>query len=345
MSRERRVARYKAILDHKRPHALERPEVFSLPGLLRGGKKHAVWHERPEVVAMAEAKFNQALAATNIQAAHLHPELRANLLRLCGTKIIDDELAAATYFTDVGTYLETVSADNSGFSPADSTLVRQATLLSDSGKAGWLGASAEARQTMTQLHGEDRHFELEDTLGEYIDKFFSATDELQQKRLADDATTYSATDLKNNVAKMADQGIALDMPMRVFFHLHARWSYELIMASTLDDTAAVAAAAGLHHFLEKIVPFPIEYAATDINTLISRNVIWVIILDKYDAQIRRGNVEPTEAINWLHNFIEHDAGGGLGLIPDAQQRQLLEERFHSAIAELAGSLGLPSTTE
>lgn len=297
--------------------------------------------DQAETTPFNKVRLNHILRAAHIESTLLHPELLGNLLRLNDTKILGDEVAAITYFDNAASYLDSNEDKGIGFNEESSTLIRQATMLSDSGKAGWLGASADAKKTVTQLHSEDRRFDLSGTLEEYIDTFFNTNDELQQQRLAQDATTYSVADLKEQVAKMTDQGITLGMSMRDFFHLHVLWSYNLIMASSLDHKAEVAKTAELHHFLEGILPFPINFATEDINTLITREVIWVILLDKFDAQIRRSKSSPAEAIEWLFEYIDQDARGFELIQVDTERRQL-QDRFRTAIGELAASLGVIS---
>lgn len=287
----------------------------------------------------SEVRLNRTLEAVRIGAEALHPDLYDNLLRLTETKILGDELAAIGYFTAVVDHLESTAGGSDRFSEEAITLVCRSTILSDAGKAGWQGARPDQKRVVTQLHSEDRSFDLHRTLEEYIDEFFHNEDELQQQRLAQNPDTYSAEDLKRQVAMMTDQGITLEMSMREFFDLHVRWSYGLITTSNLSRNQEIAVTAGLHHFLEANLPFSINAATEDISSLITREVIWVILLDKYDAQIRRSKANPTEAIQWLYTYIEEGAHG-FALIQDKVERRNLQDRFRAAISELASSLGV-----
>jgi len=82
------------------------------------------------------------------------------------------------------------------------------------------------------------------------------------------------------------------------------------------------------------MPVDFDLENGDVNALITREVIWVTILDKYDAHRRRGKGDHAQAIEWLYQYVREDTGGGLAKISDAKQREVLRNRFLDAISLL-----------
>lgn len=236
------------------------------------------------------------------------------------TKVLEDELRAVEHLESAESFLGRYYPDRA-MTAEEVSVIKAASLLTDISKTGWSGAAPAEREVITKIYAEDRRFDPTRTLGEFTDSFFEADE---------------AKKIKTSLSRMSARGVRPDMTFREFINLHAGWSYEIARKSKLPEK--VVQTAALHHFLEGVMPVDFDLERSNPNTLITREVIWVTILDKYDAQRRRAKVSHTEAIEWLYQFVNEDYGGGLAKIPNEEQRNILRKRFLDAIFELDQSL-------
>jgi hypothetical protein len=115
------------------------------------------------------------------------------------------------------------------------------------------------------------------------------------------------TDAAERIERFAALGLDPHMSMRAFWNLHSGWTLDILRDAGLPREAVAAAAT--HHLLDDINPQAIVEAdgrfAVDFgdNEGFDRAEKLVILLDKYDALIRRGGRTHDEAIRWLEGRI------------------------------------------
>lgn len=165
------------------------------------------------------------------------------------------------------------------FSAEEQNVVLAGTLFSDIGKTGPSDASPLLSKKVLSMYKIDAHFNTNIVdIKTFLEMFF---DEKEQEE-------YLKT--------LEANGINGDMPMREFFNKHSEWGLKILKKNEgqgIPSDAIIAAAS--HHMLEGMNPVNI--------TKLSRGAKMVILLDKYDARLRRGAVKHEEAIDWLKNYV------------------------------------------
>jgi hypothetical protein len=131
-------------------------------------------------------------------------------------------------------------------------------------------------------------------------------------------------DAEDRVRRFEALGLDATMPMRAFWNLHAGWTLAIARAGGLPREAVAAAAT--HHLLEDINPEDIVQEDGRFSVDFGENVAFdraeklVIVLDKYDALLRRGRHVHEEAVAWIRRLIARHPRYG----SDAEFEELLE---------------------
>lgn len=175
------------------------------------------------------------------------------------------------------------------FSESEQRVIALGCLLSDVGKSGPAGATAEDQRLIVEM------FAVE-----------GVTDSAMPVRRF--IHTYFPDDAEARIARFSSLGLDPAMSIREFWNLHSGWTLSLTKASGVPSE--VVAAAASHHLLDGVNPesivredgrFSRDFGE---NTRFDRVEKLVILLDKYDAVRRRGRRTHDDAIAWLRARIE-----------------------------------------
>lgn len=185
-------------------------------------------------------------------------------------------------------YAERVFRHYEGTADAFSALERQTVLLaclfSDIGKTGPAHADADGRRLVVETFAVENV--QDDT--QSVTRFFH---------------TYFPADAERRVARFVALGLDPTMSIRALWNHHSAWTLAIAEQAGLPPEATAAAAT--HHLLEDINPgaivddenrFSRPFGA---NAAFDRAEKLVIVLDKYDALLRRGHRSHAEAIAWI----------------------------------------------
>ncbi|MBI4591871.1 hypothetical protein HY733_00250 [Candidatus Uhrbacteria bacterium] len=191
--------------------------------------------------------------------------------------------------------------------------VNLASTLTDVGKVGpEQGMIDDANRLVTALYAQNGKFSPNAPLSEFIEQFFPF------HRIA--------------MLKVLRQvpGLSADMPMRSFWDAHAQWTLDHLKDSGVPHEVVLTAAA--HHLLEgdganpRLDGVPIIDKATGmirgfgIERPIDQREIWVVLFDKYEANMTRSGATHEGAIGWLREFFEKNQT--LAALPELKRQFL-----------------------
>lgn len=238
---------------------------------------------------LREKPIIKALKEAGIDRRELTSQMMDRLRQLHElTPTFEDEIQAAQYAQMINERLRQTAPERA-LTDLELDAVFGGTFFSDIGKTGPADATAEQSMVVTRMYSIDARFNPSGTAREFIERFLPGE---AQQLIAD----------LNSI-----DGLSEDMAMREFWNAHVYWSYDLIKDSNLPGASKRAAAS--HHVLEgNFPPEVIEETGriTGTDTYIGAPEVWVMMLDKYDAQRRRAGATHHEAIEWLRKLEERD---------------------------------------
>ncbi|MBS2017435.1 MAG: hypothetical protein JST00_31420 [Deltaproteobacteria bacterium] len=211
------------------------------------------------------------------------------LAELSGT--FDDAIRLATHADRIFRHYEATKPDMA-FSALERQTVVLASLFSDIGKTGPAEADAETRRIVVEAFGVENVRDDTQSLEAFLHAHFPA-------------------DADRRIARLSAHGLAPTMTLRQFWNLHSGWTLAIAEAAGLPPEAVAAAAT--HHLLESVNPESIVGEDDRFTRRFGDNAAFdraeklVILLDKYDAVIRRGGRTHAEAIAWLREKLAKSA--------------------------------------
>jgi hypothetical protein len=230
------------------------------------------------------ARLGESSARVGFELASIGPALIERLATLdaCSPVLADAERISAWAFTLFRHY--ELSKPDQAFDAEERRVVILASLFSDIGKTGPLRADAAQRTQIAQMFAVEGVKNDAQTVKSFVRSYFSANAE-------------------ERLWALEKLGIDPEMSIRTFWNLHSQWTLEILQAGGLPFEVMAAAAA--HHLLEDVNPKDI--VGTDLrfnhssgaNAAFDRAEKLVIVLDKYDAARRRGQLTHSEAIAWV----------------------------------------------
>ncbi|MBT4857290.1 hypothetical protein HON52_03865 [Candidatus Uhrbacteria bacterium] len=230
---------------------------------------------------IAKVEISNVLRDCSIEDDQVTDQMMDRLIQLHElTPTFDDERKAVEYAQRLQAFLQNTKPE---FAPTDEQMnaIYGGTFFSDIGKTGPADATPEQSYVVTRIYAiENINPKL--TVGEALRVKEPA---LADKLLAD----FDSID-----------DMSADMPLRKFWDAHVKWSYAIIKDSDLSVKAKRAAAS--HHILEGNFPEDVIDATGKIvgtDEYIGLPEAWVMMLDKYDAQISRAKASHKDAITWL----------------------------------------------
>jgi len=215
---------------------------------------------------------------------------------LAGTGTVEDELKAIQYATRIFDYLRSNEPEHA-LRPEEEQIVKLATMLTDIGKVGPDNASLEQQEAIAEIFSLRSTFNIHKTT---LEQFFAIE---FPKEFPDKET--------EPILKMACTlpGVTPDMSMRQFYNMHVWWSLSVLENSGFPMEAALTAST--HHLLEGQNPHNIidegtyQFQSFGVDRPIGKPEVWVILLDKYDANRTRGKASHVDAIKYLRKMVQH----------------------------------------
>ena len=285
------------------------------------------WSVESHVEMRGDDSLRDTLKAVGIEFEKLSPRLQDRFrLMVREQKTFEDDAQCAQIGDEIRDMRRREGLVET-MSPQDWEHVKTASMLTDIGKTGPADASPAQLEVIAKIYGNDVNLPggpAAWTMGRFLGEHF-----------ADEREVFGG--------HLAEIGISDEMSMRDFFNLHAEWSYDLIKDETeISDEAKVMAA--LHHILEGVNPDGLVDLSNDELRIPSRDraigegELWVLLLDKYQAGLRRGQKTQQESIAWLRMFV--DKWVALKPYPDA-----LKERLQKCIDDIEMTFVHTETTQ
>lgn len=186
---------------------------------------------------------------------------------------------------------------------------RLAALLHDIGKSGPAHANREEQEAVIKLYAIESINTPSCSVGDIVAERF---DKQQAEEL---------------LGKLAACLVFPEMTMRQFWNLHAKWTYELLLKYPEGLNNHIQIIAGSHHLDNGISPHIllktnaplksdiIETLGGEVNDLEERILM---VVDKYQAVVRRGGVDHEAAIAWVrNNLVKYGKDDSLQSVIDA----------------------------
>lgn len=177
------------------------------------------------------------------------------------------------------------------FSELERRIVVLGCLFSDIGKTGPEHADRAAQTLIAEMFGIEGVRDDQQTVAKFLALYFPA-------------------DAADRTRRFEELGLDPTLTMRQFWNLHSTWT--LAVAEAGHVPAEVVAAAATHHLLDNINPSAIVGSdrrfrrASGQNTSFDRAEKLIILLDKYDALLRRGRRNHQQAIAWLSARVQEN---------------------------------------
>jgi len=174
------------------------------------------------------------------------------------------------------------------FTQMERRIVVLGCLFSDLGKTGPLGASVEGQALIAGMFAVEGVREETQAVAQFFVTYFSA-------------------DAAERTRRFEALGLEPTLTMRQFWNLHSVWTLEIAEAGGLPPE--VSAAAATHHLLDNVNPGAIVAEDRRFTRSFGDNAHFdraeklIIVLDKYDALLRRGRCTHDAAILWLRTRV------------------------------------------
>jgi hypothetical protein len=170
------------------------------------------------------------------------------------------------------------------FTELEKRIVLIGSVFADIGKTGPSFADAASQRLIVDMFSVEGVRDDQQSVATFLEHSFPA----------------DAAERKDRFAAL---GLDPGMSIRAFWNLHTGWTLDILRDAGLPSETIAAAAT--HHLLDDINPQSIVdvdgrfSAGFGDNDRFDRAEKLVILLDKYDALIRRGGLDHERAIRWL----------------------------------------------
>lgn len=177
---------------------------------------------------------------------------------------------------------------DASFSSIEKRIVVVGSVFADIGKTGPLNADADSQRLIVEMFSVEGVRDDKQSVAQFFHHYF-------------------APDAKQRTERFRQLGLDPDMTMRSFWNLHTSWTFDIARDGGVPKEAVAAAAT--HHMLDNINPDAIVAADGSYVIDFGENVRFdrpeklVILLDKYDAAVRRGKRTHHDAMTWLRGLV------------------------------------------
>lgn len=240
------------------------------------------------VVQLPKLKIADVLTEVGLDVEKVAPRIVARLELLNEiTKTVEDGEKAISVAKAIFEYYEQSKPDEA-FSDLEKKTVVIGSLFSDVGKTGPKLASTEQQTLICEMFAVENVMDPSMT----VSKFFE---------------TYFPADFESRKNMFEEMELDLNMTMRNFWNMHSLWTLEIISGDGIPPEAVAAAAS--HHIIEGVNPMNIIGEDNRFSQYFGENASFdraeklIILLDKYDAFVRRSMRPKAEAIELLKSVI------------------------------------------
>ncbi len=240
-------------------------------------------------------------AAVGFDLERIRPSILARMRLLAETtETLNDCERAVRIADDIFSYYD-VSKPLKRFTALERRIVVIGTLFSDVGKSGPAGASPDGQQLVAEMFAVERVIDEKTSVARFFEGQFPA-------------------DAAHRARRFGALGLDAAMTMRAFWNLHSAWTLHIIQGDGVPMEAVPAAAT--HHILENVNPDALIAEDGRFTKYFGKHASFerpeklVILLDKYDAALRRGHCTHDQAIAFLHEVIakNHRFSGDHGFL-------------------------------
>jgi hypothetical protein len=227
-------------------------------------------------------------ADVGFDAERIRPSILARMRLLAETtETLNDCERAVRIANDIFRYYD-VSKPLKRFTAQERRIVVIGTLFSDVGKSGPAGASPDGQQLVAEMFAVEGVIDGKTSAARFFEVYFPA-------------------DAAHRARRFGALGLDAAMTMRAFWNLHSAWTLHIIQGDGVPMEAVPAAAT--HHILENVNPDSLVAEDGRFTKYFGKHASFerpeklVILLDKYDAALRRGHCTHDQAIALLHEVI------------------------------------------
>jgi hypothetical protein len=218
----------------------------------------------------------------------IRPSILARMRLLAETtETVNDCERAVRIAKDVFRYYD-VSKPLERFTALERRIVVIGTLFSDVGKSGPCGAALDGQQLVAEMFAVECVIDERTTVARFFEVYFPA-------------------DAAHRAQRFGALGLDAGMTMREFWNLHSAWTLHILQGDGVPMEAVPAAAT--HHILENVNPDSLVAEDGRFTKYFGKHASFerpeklVILLDKYDAALRRGHCTHDQAIALLRDVI------------------------------------------
>jgi hypothetical protein len=218
----------------------------------------------------------------------IRPSILARLRLLAETtETVNDCERAVRIANEVFRYYD-VSKPLNRFTALERRIVVIGTIFSDIGKSGPAEAALDGQKLVAEMFAVERIMDERTSVARFFEVYFPV-------------------DAAHRARRFGALGLDPAMTMRQFWNLHSAWTLHVLEGDGVPMEALPAAAA--HHILENVNPDSLIAADGHFTKYFGKHASFerpeklVILLDKYDAAIRRGRCTHERAIASLREVI------------------------------------------
>jgi hypothetical protein len=218
----------------------------------------------------------------------IRPSILARMRLLAETtETVNDCERAVRIANQVFRYYD-VSKPLKRFTSLERPIVVIGTIFSDIGKSGPPGAALDGQQLVAEMFAIEWIMDESTSVARFFDMYFPA-------------------DAARRARRFGALGLDAGMTMREFWNLHSAWTLHVLRGDGVPMEAVPAAAT--HHILENVNPDSIIAEDGHFTKYFGKHASFerpeklVILLDKYDAALRRGRCTHDQAIASLREVI------------------------------------------
>jgi hypothetical protein len=218
----------------------------------------------------------------------IRPSILARMRLLAETtETVNDCERAVRIANEIFRYYD-VSKPLERFTALERRIVVLGTLFSDVGKSGPAGASLDGQQLVAEMFAVECVIDERTSVARFFEVYFPA-------------------DAAHRARRFGALGLDAGMTMREFWNLHSAWTLHILQGDGVPMEAVPAAAT--HHILENVNPDSLIAKDGRFTKYFGKHASFerpeklVILLDKYDASLRRGRCTHNQAIALLREVI------------------------------------------
>jgi hypothetical protein len=261
-------------------------------------------------------------AGVGFDLEQIRPSILARMRLLAETtETVNDCERAVRIANDIFRYYDVLKPLRC-FTALERRIVVIGTLFSDIGKSGPAGAALDGQQLVAEMFAVECLIDERTSVARFFEVYFPA-------------------DAARRARRFGALGLDARMTMRAFWNMHSAWTLHVLQGDGVPMEAVPAAAT--HHILENVNPDSLIAEDGRFTKYFGKHASFerpeklVILLDKYDAALRRGRRTHDQAIASLREVIARNHRfrgdhGFLELIEDLDEVMKVPDVLAGAVA-------------